>query len=104
MFAIRLRVETFCANHQFFASHISRCSVKRTQVIDDESDYFNADDRWLNAADKEKLRKREEELRAQRHASRRDRKVTLDFAGRRVIEVRADVVSIEEVSHQSPPA
>ena len=63
------------------------CSVKRTHVIDDESDYFSVDDRWLSKADKEKLRKREEELRAQRHASRKDRKITLDFAGRKVVEV-----------------
>ena len=63
------------------------CSVKRTHVIDDESDYFSVDDRWLSKADKEKLKKREEELRAQRHTSRKDRKITLDFAGRKVVEV-----------------
>ena len=56
-------------------------------MIDDESDYFSVDDRWLSKADKEKLGKREEELRAQRHASRKDRKITLDFAGRKVVEV-----------------
>ena len=56
-------------------------------MIDDESDYFSVDDRWLSKADKEKLKKREEELRAQRHTSRKDRKITLDFAGRQVVEV-----------------
>ena len=56
-------------------------------MIDDESDYFSVDDRWLSKADKEKLKKREEELRAQRHTSRKDRKITLDFAGRKVVEV-----------------
>ena len=62
-------------------------SVKRTQVIDDESDYFSADsNRWLNQKEKEALKKREDELRSIRFASRKDRKITLDFAGRRVIE------------------
>ncbi|XP_062618725.1 activating signal cointegrator 1-like [Saccostrea cucullata] len=63
-----------------------KTSVRRTQVIDDESDYFSTDNRWLSNAERSKLKKREEELRAQRHASWKDRKVTLDFAGRRVIE------------------
>ena len=56
-------------------------------MIDDESDYFATDaNQWLNPVEKEALKKREEELRALRHASRKDRKITLDFAGRRVIE------------------
>ena len=60
-------------------------------MIDDESDYFSVDsNKWLSKADREALRKREEELRAQRHASRKDRKVTLDFAGRRVLEEEND--------------
>jgi len=63
------------------------CSVRRTQVIDDEADYFSTDsNQWLSTQDREKLRKREEELRSQRFASRKDRKITLDFAGRQVIE------------------
>ena len=51
-------------------------SVRRTQVIDDECDYFSTDsNQWLNKEDREALRKREEELRAARFASRKDRKV-----------------------------
>lgn len=61
-------------------------SVKRTQVIDDEADYFATDTQWLSKSEKQALRKREEELRNIRHASRKDRKITLDFAGRRVVE------------------
>lgn len=62
-------------------------SARRTQVIDDESDYFATDsNRWLSNKEREKLRKREEELRSQRFASRKDRKITLDFAGRQVLE------------------
>jgi hypothetical protein len=37
------------------------------------------------------LRKREEELRSKRFASKKDRKITLDFAGRQVIEEHSDV-------------
>ncbi|KAK3584707.1 hypothetical protein CHS0354_036484 [Potamilus streckersoni] len=61
-------------------------SARRTQVIDDESDYFSTDSKWLSDSERAALKKREEELRAQRFASRKDRKVTLDFAGRRVVE------------------
>ncbi|KAK3098710.1 hypothetical protein FSP39_022297 [Pinctada imbricata] len=63
-----------------------KTSVRRTQVIDDESDYFSTDNKWLSKGQREKLKKREDELRAQRFASRKDRKVTLDFAGRQVLE------------------
>ncbi|XP_072320998.1 activating signal cointegrator 1 [Eucyclogobius newberryi] len=64
-----------------------RNSVRRTQVLDDESDYFAADsNQWLSPGEREKMRKREEELREIRHASRKDRKITLDFAGRQVVE------------------
>lgn len=71
-----------------------RTSVKRTQVIDDESDYFSIDsNQWLKDDEKAKLRKREEELRGVRHASRKDRKImyTLDFAGRQVVEQETNI-------------
>lgn len=62
-------------------------SVKRTQVLDDESDYFATDsNQWLSPGERENLRKHEEELRELRHASRKDRKITLDFAGRQVLD------------------
>ncbi|XP_061925148.1 activating signal cointegrator 1 isoform X2 [Entelurus aequoreus] len=62
-------------------------SVKRTQVLDDESDYFATEsNQWLSTAERDKLRKKEEELRELRHVSRKDRKITLDFAGRQVID------------------
>ncbi|XP_064608774.1 activating signal cointegrator 1-like isoform X2 [Liolophura sinensis] len=64
-----------------------RTSVSRTKVIDDESDYFASNSKWLSKSDRAALKKREAELRSKRHASRKDRKITLDFAGRRVIDV-----------------
>uniref|UniRef100_A0A4W5L8W7 Activating signal cointegrator 1 third domain-containing protein n=1 Tax=Hucho hucho TaxID=62062 RepID=A0A4W5L8W7_9TELE len=62
-------------------------STRRTQVLDDESDYFATDsNQWLSPSEREHLRKKEEELRELRHASRKDRKITLDFAGRQVLD------------------
>uniref|UniRef100_UPI00398F5225 activating signal cointegrator 1-like n=1 Tax=Pristiophorus japonicus TaxID=55135 RepID=UPI00398F5225 len=64
-----------------------KTSARRTQVIDDESDYFAADsNQWLSKQEREALRKREEELRELRHASRRTKQITIDFAGRQILE------------------
>ncbi|XP_002718147.2 activating signal cointegrator 1 isoform X1 [Oryctolagus cuniculus] len=64
-----------------------RTSIRRTQVIDDESDYFASDsNQWLSKVEREALQKREEELRELRHASRLSKKVTIDFAGRKILE------------------
>uniref|UniRef100_H0X6W0 Thyroid hormone receptor interactor 4 n=1 Tax=Otolemur garnettii TaxID=30611 RepID=H0X6W0_OTOGA len=61
--------------------------IRRTQVIDDESDYFASDsNQWLSKLERETLKKREEELRELRHASRLSKKVTIDFAGRRILK------------------
>ncbi|KAF4804550.1 Activating signal cointegrator 1 [Turdus rufiventris] len=64
-----------------------RTSVRRTQVIDDESDYFATDsNQWLSKQEREALQKREQELRELRHASRLAKKITIDFAGRQILE------------------
>ncbi|XP_053128774.1 activating signal cointegrator 1 isoform X2 [Hemicordylus capensis] len=64
-----------------------KTSVRRTHVIDDESDYFASDsNQWLSKQEREALEKREKELRELRHASRLSRKITIDFAGRQVLE------------------
>ncbi|NWS58770.1 TRIP4 protein, partial [Chunga burmeisteri] len=64
-----------------------RTSVRRTQVIDDESDYFATDsNQWLSKQEREALQKREQELRELRHASRFAKKITIDFAGRQILE------------------
>ncbi|XP_006831604.1 PREDICTED: activating signal cointegrator 1 [Chrysochloris asiatica] len=64
-----------------------RTSVRRTQVIDDESDYFACDsNQWLSKLEREVLQKREGELRELRHASRLSKKITIDFAGRKILE------------------
>jgi len=56
-------------------------------VIDDESDYFSVDsDRWLSASEKEALHSKQESLREKKYGSRLNRGVTLDIAGKRVVE------------------
>ena len=56
-------------------------------MIDDESDYFSVDsNKWLTSEQREKLRRREEEIRERRHGSRLHRKMDFDFAGRKVVE------------------
>lgn len=66
--------------------------MRRTQVLDDEADYFSTDsNQWLSPGEREALRKREEELQQLRHATRRDGKITLDFAGRQVLEEGGDL-------------
>ena len=58
-------------------------------MVDDESDYYSTDtNQWLRPTEREALRQKKDDLHSQRHASRKDLKVTLDFAGRRVLEER----------------
>lgn len=53
-------------------------------MIDDESDYFNADgNKWLNPKQRDALRAKEREIRESRFGSQRAMKVTLDFAGKK---------------------
>lgn len=64
-----------------------RTSAQRTKVIDDQADYFATDsNRWLTKRERELLTKKAKELHEEKCKSRRDRKVTLDIAGRRVID------------------
>ena len=56
-------------------------------MIDDQSDYFAVEgNQWLSEKQREAYRKKEEELRTARHSIRRNQTVTLDFAGRQVVE------------------
>ncbi|EFN68058.1 Activating signal cointegrator 1 [Camponotus floridanus] len=52
-----------------------RNSARRTKVIDDESDYYQSNNIWLSAEDREKLRKQESEAQARKHASRLDKRI-----------------------------
>lgn len=72
-------------DHKNKLLEFDKTSEKRTKVYDDESDYFSTNSKWLSETDREKLQKREEELR-QKRFERGPQKLTLDFAGRKVIE------------------
>lgn len=64
-----------------------RTSAQRTKVIDDQADYFSTEsNRWLTKRERELLTKKAQELHEEKCKSRRDRNVTLDIAGRRVID------------------
>lgn len=62
-----------------------RTVEKRTRVIDDEGEYFSSSSVWLSKAERERMKKKEEEAHARKHASRLDKKITFDFAGLSVI-------------------
>lgn len=57
------------------------CSERRTKVIDDESDYYSSGSVWLSETERQKLKSQEDTERARKHASRRDARFVLDFAG-----------------------
>lgn len=63
-----------------------RTSERRTTVIDDEFDYFKANSVWLSDAERKKLEKLERDMQEKKHASRRSKKITIDFAGREIVE------------------
>ena len=68
----------------------------RTQVIDDESDYFAVDtNKWLTPQQREALKQKKDDLQAERHKSRLDRRITFDFAGRKVVEAAVAEYSLE---------
>ena len=71
-----------------------RTSEKRTQVIDDESDYFSVDsEKWLNSEQRKKLKEHEKKLWEQKHGSRLNKKYNFDFAGRKIVEETVDLDS-----------
>lgn len=82
----RAQYQTAIDNKDRLLEYDANCE-KRTRVIDDESDYFNVDsNKWLTPQQREALKKKKEEVQDEKHKSRLDRKITFDFAGRKVIE------------------
>lgn len=72
--------------HKDMLLDFDRTSAKRTQVIDDESDYFNTNSKWLNSEQRDKLEKQQSEIRDKRFGSKIGKTFTLDFAGRKVVD------------------
>ncbi|XP_070530593.1 activating signal cointegrator 1 isoform X2 [Cardiocondyla obscurior] len=63
-----------------------RNCARRTKVIDDESDYYQLNSTWLTHEERATLRKQDKEAQARKHASRLDKRVTLDFMGRVAVQ------------------
>eukprot|EP00911_Craspedida_sp_UC1_P000218 UC1_evm1s165 len=72
-----------------------RSSAKLSRVIDDESDYFTTEgNSWLSGAERDKLGAAASRLRDKQRAARKTRTITIDFAGRRVIEEAPEQVDL----------
>ncbi|CAG9563779.1 unnamed protein product [Danaus chrysippus] len=63
-----------------------RTSERRTRVTDDDSDYFSSNSVWLSSSERDKLQAYQKKLHENKHASRLNKKMTFDFAGRQIIE------------------
>ncbi len=73
-------------DHKNKLINFDRSSEKRTQVIDDESDYFNTNSKWLSQKEKILLKEKEEKLREKKNGSKINKSFTFDFAGRKIID------------------
>ena len=69
-------------------------SIARTAVYDDESDYYTSA-AWLSELEQEELKKRDAARHERLHTRRRDVTVTIDLAGRRVVEEHTDQDTVE---------
>ncbi|XP_059486166.1 activating signal cointegrator 1 isoform X2 [Neocloeon triangulifer] len=74
-------------------------NFKLTRVIDDQKDFF-ATSTWQSEKERSHIQKKEQELMGQRYGSRRDKKFTLDFSGRRVVE---DEIVEEQFNPEDDP-
>lgn len=93
-----MRKLTSAEQHKNTLLEYDRTSEKRTQVIDDESDYFSIDSqKWLNQEQRQKLKQKEAEIWQQKHGSRLNKKYNFDFAGRQIIEDVPDIYKDEEL-------
>uniref|UniRef100_A0A2P2I2W1 Activating signal cointegrator 1-like n=1 Tax=Hirondellea gigas TaxID=1518452 RepID=A0A2P2I2W1_9CRUS len=61
-----------------------KTSEKRTKVLDDQSDYFDSNSKWVSKSDQEKLQAREAELKIKQY-DRSTKNVTIDLLGRKII-------------------
>jgi len=60
-------------------------------TLDDETDYYSSEtNTWLSTKEKERLKSKEEAILAAREEREKQRRVTIDIAGRRVVESAFD--------------
>lgn len=67
--------------------------ASRTSVIDDESDYYQANNTWLSKEQREKWEKLQAMIDDEKHKSRFNRKLEMDFTGR-VFEEKKDPLDL----------
>ncbi|KNA14797.1 hypothetical protein SOVF_104210 [Spinacia oleracea] len=72
-----------------------RNAAARTSVIDDQSDYYDEGNSWLSIEEKELLRKKQEEIKADEEAKRKRVVVAFDLVGRRVLLNQDDASELE---------
>lgn len=72
-----------------------RNSARRTEIIDDELDYFKNNSVWLSQEEKEKLKKLEKELEEKKHESRWHKAVTVDLFSREIIQKEDNISELE---------
>jgi len=73
-----------------------RTAASRTKVVDDQGDYYStSNSSWLTSEEREKIEGLEEERREAVHTRRRDVKVSIDIAGRRVVEQKTNIAETE---------
>uniref|UniRef100_A0A336K089 CSON012527 protein n=1 Tax=Culicoides sonorensis TaxID=179676 RepID=A0A336K089_CULSO len=72
-----------------------RNSARRTEVIDDESDYFKNNSVWLSDEERQKLARLEKELEEKKHASRRTKTITVDLYNRQIVEQEDNLSEFE---------
>ncbi|XP_058803525.1 activating signal cointegrator 1 [Phymastichus coffea] len=60
--------------------------ASRTSVIDDECDYYQANNLWLTKQQREQWKKLEQNIQQEKHKSRLHQKISVDFTGRVITE------------------
>ncbi|XP_050540555.1 activating signal cointegrator 1 isoform X2 [Daktulosphaira vitifoliae] len=83
---INTQAENEAFEHRNKLLEFDRTSAKRTNVIDDQMDYYSVNSGWLSSEQKDQLKKKEIQRQEKKHGSRRTKKITIDFAGRQVYE------------------
>lgn len=63
-----------------------RNSARRTEIIDDELDYFKNNSVWLTETEREKLTQLEKQLMEEKHASRTKKAIKVDLVNRQLVE------------------
>lgn len=63
-----------------------RNSARRTEIIDDELDYFKNNSVWLSDAEREKLKELQVQLMEKKHEGRSKRALKMDLVSRQLVE------------------